>query len=168
MQVRKLTKSGLRPFQFSLRIRHPSIDPAELSREFAVEPEHSYRAGDQRALGSVAATPSVRAESYWLASLDPFDWPQDISCAGHATLKLALEHLRQTVTDAFGWALSLSASRFLRLHAELLRRIASEGGEITLLLALVASEVGSFTLMPEVSRIIGDLGIAVEFEFVDA
>jgi len=168
MQARKVAEPDLRPFQFSLRIRHPSIDPAELSREFGVEPEHAYRAGDQRALRSVAAQPTVHTESYWLASLDPFDWPQDTSFPGHARLQLVMEHLRQAATDSFGWALSLSAGQFLRLHADLLRRIASEGGQVTLLVALSASEVGSFTLMPEVSRILGDLGIAVEFEFVDA
>jgi len=168
MQARKLTKPAVRPFQFSLRIRHPSIDPAELSREFGVEPEHSYRAGEQRAPRSVAAKSSLHTESYWLASLDPFDSQQEVSFPGQATLQLALEHLRQTATDSFGWALSLSAGRFLRLHADLVRRIAAEGGQVTLLVALSASRVGSFTLMPEVSRILGDLGIAVEFEFVDA
>jgi hypothetical protein len=168
MQARKVAKPDLRPFQFSLRIRHPSIDPAALTREFGVEPEHSYRAGDQRALRSIAAQSTVHTESYWLGSLDPFDWPQDLSYPGQATLQVALEQLRQTATDSFGWALSLSAGRFLRTHADLLRRIAAEGGQVTLLVALSASEVGSFTLMPEVSRILGDLGVAVEFEFVDA
>jgi len=167
MQARKLTKPAVRPFQFSLRIRHPSIDPAELSREFGVEPEHCYRAGEQRALRSVAGTSSVHAESYWLGALDPFDWPQDISSPGHAKLQLALEHLRQTATDSFGWALTLTAARFLRVHGDLLRRVATEGGQTTLLVALSASEVDSFTLMPEASRILGDLGIAVEFEFVE-
>ncbi len=168
MQARKVAKPDLRPFQFSLRIRHPSIDPAELSREFGVLPEHSYRAGDQRALRSVAAQSAVHTESYWLGSLDPFDWSQDISFPGHARLQGALEHLRPMATDSFGWALSLSAGRFLRVHADLLRRIVTEGGQVTLLVALSASEVGSFTLMPEVSRILGDLGVAVAFEFVDA
>jgi hypothetical protein len=61
--------------------------------------------------------------------------------------------------------LSLSAGRFLRLHAERLRRIRAGGGEISLLVVLSPSEVGAFTLLPEVSRLLGEFGITVEFEF---
>jgi hypothetical protein len=66
------------------------------------------------------------------------------------------------------WALSLSATRFLHLHAELLRRIRSEGGEISLLVALSIGELSGFSLVPEVSRVFGEFGITIEFELTDA
>jgi hypothetical protein len=168
MQAQKLSKSDLRPFQFSLRIRHPSIDPAEISREFGVEAEHSYRAGERRPVRSAAASPSVYAESYWLGSVGPVDWPQKILFPDHPQLlQMAVDQLRLTTSDSFGWALSLNTCQFLRLHGELLRRIGSEGGQISMLIALSAADVGSFSLRPEVSRTLGELGITVEFEFTD-
>lgn len=167
MEARKLSKSDPQPFQLSLRIRHPSMDPDDLSREFKIEAEHSYRAGDPRALRSGIAPASVHAESYWLGALDPGKWPPDISFPGHPKLQIAAEHLRATATNSFSWALSLSTTRFFHLHAELLRRIRSEGGQVSLLVALSASEVGSFSLVPEVSRAFAEFGITVEFELTN-
>jgi hypothetical protein len=167
MEARKLSKSDPQPFQLSLRIRHPSIDPAELSRELEIEAEHSYRAGDPRPLRSGIAPASLHAESYWLGALDPVKWPPDISFPGHPKLQIAAEHLRSMATNSFSVALSMSTTRFFSKHATLLRRISSEGGQISLLVTLSASAVGSFSLMPEVSRAFGELGITVEFELTN-
>jgi hypothetical protein len=169
MHARKLAKSDLQPFQFSLRIRHPSMDPADLSREFKIEAEHLFRAGDPRPHRSDITPASVHTESYWLGAIDPSQWPADIlSFPGHPRLQIAQEHLPATVTNSFGWALSLCATWFFHSHAELLRRIRSDGGQISLLVALSTGEVDSFSLAPEVSRAFGEMGIAVEFEFTDA
>jgi hypothetical protein len=168
MQARELEKSDLQPFQLSLRIRHPSMDPADLTREFKIEAEHFFRAGDPRPHRSGMAA-SVHAESYWLGAIDHSKWPADIlSFPGHSKLQIVQEHLRASATDSLDWALSLCATWFLHSHAELLRRIRSGGGEISLLVALATREVGSFSLSPGASRTFGDLGIAVEFEFTDA
>jgi hypothetical protein len=152
------------PFQLYLRIRHPSVDPAALSRDFKIEPEHAYRAGEPRPTRSGITPRSVHAESYWLGTLDPLKWPPDISFPEHPQLQAAAEHLQATATNSLGWALSLSTTTFFHLHAALLRRITSEGGQISLLVTLSASEVGSFSLSPEVSRAFGDFGVTVEFE----
>ncbi len=167
MEARKLAKSDSQLFQLSLRIRHPSMDPADLSREFKIEPEHSFRAGDPRPPRSGITPASVHAESYWLGALNPGKWPPDLSFPGHPPLQIAAEHLRATATNSFTSALSLSTTRFFHLHGELLRRIRSEGGQITLLVALSTSDVSSFSLMPEVSRAFAEFGITVEFEFMD-
>ena len=73
-----------------------------------------------------------------------------------------------TAINSFGWALSLCATWVFHSHAEFLRRIRSDGGQISLLVALSTGEVGSFSLSPDASRAFGELGITVEFEFVDA
>lgn len=165
MEARKLSRSDPQPFQLSLRIRHPSMDPAELTREFKIAADHSFRAGDARALGGGIAKASVHAESYWLGALNPVKWPPDISFPGRPKLQIAAEHLRATVTNSLSAALSMSTTAFFNRHPALLRRIRSEGGQISLLIALSASEVGSFSLAPEVSRALGEFGITVEFEF---
>jgi hypothetical protein len=52
-------------------------------------------------------------------------------------------------------------------HGVLLHRIRSEGGEIGLLVTLSPEEVSSFNLVPEVSRICGELGITLEFDMTN-
>jgi hypothetical protein len=168
MEARKLWKSDPKPFELSLRIRHPSIDPADLSREFKIEPEHSFRAGDPRPTRGSIVPVSMHRESYWLGPLNPAKWPPDISFPGHPQLHVARANLGLAAIKSLDWALSLSATRFLHLHAELLRRIRSEGGEISLLVALSIGELSGFSLVPEVSRVFGEFGITIEFELTDA
>jgi hypothetical protein len=161
MEARKLSKLGPELFQLSLRIRHPSLDPADLSREFRIEAEHSFRAGDPRPSRSGLAPASVHAESYWLGALNPASWIRLPS--EDPQLQPAQQGLGVMVSRSLGSALSLSA-RLLSLHAETLQRIRAEGGQISLLVAVSTAEVNSFSLAPEVSRIFGDLGVALEFE----
>ena len=161
MEARKLSKLGPELFQLSLRIRHPSLDPADLSRELRIEAEHSFRAGDPRPSRSGLAPASVHAESYWLAALNPANWirlPLE-----DPRLEPAQQGLGAMVSRSRGSALALSA-RFLSLHAEMLQRIRAEGGQISLLVAVPTVEVSSFSLAPEVSRIFAELGVALEFE----
>ena len=109
MEASKLTKPQLPPFELSLRIRHPSVDPAELSRELALDAEHSFRAGEPRRSRGDASPASVYAESYWLGTLDPTSWPADAWFSGHADLDFAVRELRKSATRSLGWALSFSA-----------------------------------------------------------
>jgi len=165
MEARKLKTLQPPPFQLSLRIRHPSMDPAVLSRELALEAEHSFRAGEPRHSRSGLAPTAVHADTYWLATLDPTSWFADISFSARPGLTIAQRHMPDTVAQSLGWALGSSASRFLNTHAALLHRIHAEGGQVNLLVALSAAAVGSFSLAPEAARIFADLAITVEFEF---
>ena len=162
MEATKLSEATRRPFQLSVRIRHPSMDPAEISRELEVEPEHSFRAGDRRPSRS-GLHGSVYAESYWLGVLKPDARSVDIAFPGNPQSQIAQQQLDLAI-GSLGWALSLSAVRFFRNHAQPLRRILSEGGQVSLLVTISGSEVSSFTLVPEASRLFGELGITVEFE----
>jgi hypothetical protein len=152
MEAKKLSKSQPLAFQVSLRIRHPTMDPESISRELAIEAEHSFRAGEPRRSRSGLAPASTHAETYWLAPLIPAPWLADIE-----------KHVDVAATESLGLALSLCASRFRASHGAL-RRIRSEGGQATLLVALSAAAVGGFSITPEVSRIFSELGITIEFE----
>ena len=163
MEASRLSKSAPQPFQLSLRVRHPSIDPAELSREFQMEAEHCFRVGDPRSPRSNVAPPSVHAESYWLGLLKSPGRPVDVLFPENRSSQIAQEHLA-AATKTLGWALSLDAVRFLNSHVQMLRRIRSEGGQISLLVVISAAEVNNFSLAPEASRVFGKLGITVEFE----
>jgi len=166
MEAGKLLKPDVEPFQLSLRIRHPSLDPDEVSREFGIVPEHSFRAGEPRPSRSGLAPASVHPESYWLGALNPAASPFRQGFRADPSLQLIRERLRVTGTaiQALGWALAL-ATRFLSTHAQTLRRIGSEGGQVSLLVNVSSDEVSSFQVTPEVSRVLSELGIAVEFEF---
>jgi hypothetical protein len=162
MEARKLTNPQLPPFELSLRIRHPSMDPAELSRELALEAEHSFRAGEPRRSRTETTSASVYGESYWLGTLDPTSWPADAWFSGYTDLDLAVREIRTSATRSLGWALSLSARRFLRVKA-LFERIRLEGGQVSVLVGL-SPVLQSFTLAPDVSRMFSDLGITLEFD----
>jgi hypothetical protein len=162
MEATKLQQPDLEPFQLSLRIRHPSLDPEELSREFSIEAEHCFRAGDPRASRSGIA--SVHPESYWLGALNTANWPADVSLPKSRRQPADRERVGVVATRSLGWALSLS-TRFFSAHAETLRRIGAEGGQVSLLVTAPAGEVSGFSVAPAVSRVFSDLGIALEFEF---
>ncbi len=146
-----VTGSTLPPFELSLRIRHPSMRPADLSRELGLEAKHSFCAGEPREARGAQTTPaSVHAESYWLGSLDAIARPAD-----------------PWLGSALGSAIAFGVVRFLRSKAALLERIHKEGGEVSLLVALSPTAVGSFILQPEVTRTFGELKVTVEFEMVE-
>jgi hypothetical protein len=71
MAATKLAALQPLPFQLSLRIKHPSMDPADISKELGIEPEHSFRAGQPRHSKSGLGAAAVHASSYWLAPLHP-------------------------------------------------------------------------------------------------
>ena len=162
MEARKLWEPARRPFQLSLRIRHPTMDPAEISRELNIQAEHSFRAGDRRPSRS-GIPDSVYAESYWIGVLKPVERTMDISFPGNPQSQLAQQHLADAI-GSLGGELAISSARFFRTHAQALRRMLLEGGQVSLLVTISGSEVNSFTLAPETSRVFGELGIAVEFE----
>ncbi len=155
------------PFQLSLRIRHPSIDPESISRELQIEPEHSFRAGDRReAARSLTATPT-HVESYWLATLDPatlllgtgLALAPDISPHRHV-----IAHTHAIAFAVLDSALIVLTNSVLRRHAEFFRRMQSEGGEVRLIVAVSARKTRGFTLTPHLSRALSDLRIPVDFE----
>jgi hypothetical protein len=165
MEARKLPRSDAAPFQLSLRIRHPSVDPALLSRELKIEAEHSFRAGAPRPSRSGLAPGALHSESYWLATLNPTKW---LVGASFET-RWAHVHARMeaAVNQSLGGALSLTALYLRRSHLALFERLKSEGGQVSLLVALSPAAVSSFSLPPDVGRIFGELGITLEFELTD-
>ncbi|HKU16279.1 MAG TPA: hypothetical protein VJQ52_17940 [Steroidobacteraceae bacterium] len=165
MEARRAPQPPSYPFQLSLRIRHPSIDPDSISRELQLDPEHSFRAGDPRESNrSLTAIATVHTESYWLGTIDP------ATLLPGEALKLGFPpelRLQSHETMAFGGldsALLLWTNGMLRRHAEFFRRLESEGGEVRLIVALSARKARGFTLTPHVSKALSELRIPVDFE----
>lgn len=169
MEARDLLREQARSFELSLRIRHPSMDPAAISRELRLEPEHCFKAGEPRESSSGIAAATVHAESYWLATLDPISWADvqtifDMSVAGQPRLPVSSDRVRSLRSVSLGMTLSMVASHFLRSHGDFMRRIQAEGGEVALIVEISGRSVQSFTLTSQIARAIADLGIDIDFE----
>ena len=164
MSATKLATLQSLPFQLSLRIKHPSMDPANISKELGIEPEYSFRAGQSRRSKIGVAPAAVHTESYWLAPLNPSSWYGSLPFESLPNVPISQSMIDTAMSRNLAGALGLCAVRFSKAHTELLHKISSEGGEISLLVTLSASAVGSFSLQPHVSRLFGELGMALEFE----
>lgn len=166
MEARDIAQARSEPFQLSLRIRHPSIDPGVISRELHVEPEYSFKAGEPRESGSGNAATAVHAESYWLGSLGSITSAMSLSGFTGARAQAARERMQAATVESLTLALDTLVVGFIRTHSEFIRRIQNEEGQVSLLVELSTRSLSPFTLSPQFSRILSDLGIAVEFDFV--
>ena len=167
MAAPKLATLQPQPFQLSLRIRHPSMDPADISKELGIEPEHSFRAGQPRHSKSGVAPATVHTESYWLAPLSPASWFGSVPFEPLPNVLISQNMIDAAAARNLAWALGLCATRFHKAHAALLRTICSESGEISLLVTLSATAANPFNIPPQVSRMFGEMGITLEFEITN-
>jgi hypothetical protein len=166
MEARDISRSLSQPFEISLRIRHPSIDPAQISRELKVEPEHSFKAGDPRESSSGNALTSVHAETYWLGSLGNLATTAPLTGFTGERVRFARERMQTAPQMSLSVALDASLIAFLRPHAEFIRRLQSEDGQVSLLIELSTNALNGFTLSPQFMRTLSELGISLEFDFV--
>jgi hypothetical protein len=167
MQATKHPELKPLPFQLSLRIRHPSMDPASISKELRIEPEYSFQAGQPRHLRSSVAPVAVHTESYWLAALNPTAWIGNQPFPEPHAAAVTQKQLDAAFARNLTRALSLCAVRLSESHGVLLHKIREDGGEISVLVTLSPDAVSSFNLAPEVSRIFGELGVTLEFEMAN-
>jgi len=168
MEARDISREHSPSFQISLRVRHPSIDPGTISRELRMEPEYSFKAGEPRESGSGMAATSVHAESYWLGSLRAVSTPGSLTGFSGARANVVRERLQAATVESLTLALDALVVGFMRTHSEFIRRIQSEEGQVSLLVELSTRALNGFTLSPQFSRTLSDLGVAVEFEFAAA
>src|SRR6185437_7775143 len=61
-------------FTISLRIRHPTIDPAMITTTLGIQPQHTWRVGQPRCDPAGAEVGGVHHDSYWMGRL--MDEPQ--------------------------------------------------------------------------------------------
>jgi hypothetical protein len=153
MEARQLDLPA-QPFQLSLRVRHPSIDPREISRELCIEAEYSFRAGEARNSRGRTSHVSSHAESYWFAPLGPVLWAADSEpalqsfAASNPTIELAL----------------LRCTYLLRRHAGFVRELQASGGEVSLLVEVASDAISGFSLTPMCAGSLHELGVGVDFE----
>jgi hypothetical protein len=131
-------------YAISLRVRHPNLDPALLTKTLHIEPLHCWRAGEPRRSATGAALGGEHRESYWSAPLPG-------QAVGAAAFPLELFLGQQLVQ--------------LSRHREFLARLQDEGAQVSLLIEISPAENEVITLSTGVSRKLADLNIEVEFQF---
>ncbi len=131
-------------FTISLRMRHPSIDPARITRTLAMEPQHTWQAGAPRRGPAGEALEGVYRESYWIGRLMEQPQLSSAQVSVESVLLHTLAHLRR-------------AQSFLeQLH--------TEGGVAELHVSLFAREDFRLELSAQTLSLLGRLGLAVALD----
>jgi hypothetical protein len=131
-------------FSVALRIRHPSIDPAELSRQLGFAPQHSWQAGEPRRSPSGEIAEGVYRETYWVGLLPIMPLPLPNDQLPQTSLFFAL--LKMKRAEAF-W-----------------KRVADEGGTVECLIEIHRGDSFSLDLSQALLSLLVHLKIALSVE----
>lgn len=134
---------GEHEFSMSLGVRHPHIDPAQITRALGLQPGHVWQSGEQRTDQAGAAIGGDHRESYWLCELTPRPKFAGERLSVGSELSAMLQMLRKSIgfmqeLHQGGGAAELRITVFTRgdFHLELLPEEASLLGRIGLTLAI--------------------------------
>ncbi len=178
MEARKLAETRAAPIQLSIRIRHPSIDPQEISAALDLEPEHFFKAGEARTPRAKGLIAGRHTQSYWLAPVTAKTWSEQIEPSFLAAIaarnpgwKSALleEEWRKAIQglrDENVEAVLLYFLMRLNSHQAFLQRIQADGGDVSLILLIERESAADFTLPPSVCGQLAQLGVSIDFRFV--
>ena len=131
-------------FTISLRIRHPSIAPGEISRTLGIEPQHTWTVGESRRGPAGEPLEGTYRESFWMARL--MDGPQ-LSSEQVSVESALLRTLAQ-----------------LRRSMPFLAHLNAEGGVAELYISIFAREPFRLELLLESLALLGRLGLAIARE----
>ncbi|MEJ0037714.1 MAG: DUF4279 domain-containing protein [Gammaproteobacteria bacterium] len=131
-------------FTMSLRVRHPQVEPAEVTRALGMEPQHSWRAGEQRRDAGGGALGGTYQESLWM-------------CALMAHPELA--------TDSVGVESELlHAINTLRRSLDFLQSLRASGGVTELHISIFARQEFRLELPADSLVVLGQMGITMALE----
>jgi len=129
-----------RSFKVTLAIRHPNIDPAEISKALQLEPTRATRAKAPRTTPTGNPLPGTYEFSHWAHQFD---------VAGPIELAVVLQDLVNG----------------LQLHRSFFHRVVQDGGTVELFCGISAAgnwdEILSHALMSELSALKIDLRLDV-------
>jgi hypothetical protein len=131
-------------FTLSLRIRHPRIDPAAITTDLGIKPQHTWKAGDRRLDATGEVIEGTYRESYWMARL--MEQPQ-------------LSSQRQSVEGMLMQTLAQ-----LQRSEAFLGQINAEQGVAELHVSLYAREEFTLQLSVESLALLGRLRLAVSLD----
>jgi hypothetical protein len=131
-------------FTMSLRVRHPEIDPALITRMLGLQPQHTWRAGDVRKGTGGDCVGGTYHESYWVCAL--------MSAPKLATEQVGVEsELQQALTT-------------LRRSFDFLQSLHASGGATEVYISIFAREEFRIELLADIAALLGRLGITLALE----
>lgn len=131
-------------FTIALRVRHPSIEPAEITRTLGLEPRHSWKAGEQRRSPAGKPLGGTYRESCWMGVL--------AQNPGHSSDNVNIETaLLQTLAQ-------------LRRSRQFLAQLKGEGGEAEIHMSIFGHDNFRLELSAEALAHLGRLGLAIAID----
>jgi Domain of unknown function (DUF4279) len=131
-------------YEISLRFRHPSIDPAIISKQLRIKPRWSWKAGEPRKTPKGTALSGNRSESYWTAPLQ------------------SKKTLYSRTTDFEEYLISIAHK--LKPHASFIKKIIKGGGGAELFVGLYGSKNFGMDLRPKLLHDLGKLGLRLSLD----
>ena len=128
-------------FSLAVRIWHPSINPAEITRELGIAPQHTSIAGERRKTPKGQLLDGVYQESYWCA--DPF---------GRGEYKSTDDLAEDALADVL---------KLLAPHRLFLLRLRSEGARLNLEVSSFSGRNYAFEFPPEFLVQCADSGLSL-------
>jgi hypothetical protein len=177
MAARKASEPAAAATQLSLRIQHPAIDPAEITKALGLEPEHCFKAGDDRSARAEGRFAGRHTQTYWLAPVTAESWPDPIEPAFLAAIvargpernfAVSAQDLQAAARDTRFRSVELLLLQFLQRlnsHQGFLQRIQSEGGDVSLIIVMERESAADFTLTVALARLLVQLGVSIEVKF---
>lgn len=147
-----------------LRVRHPTIDPKELTRVLGLEPAHAWAAGSPRGESKTGSSLRIHSESYWLAPLGESIWNRDQpSWPGpEASETSAQWHLPYGVLPLE--AFLFGQIRLLTPHKEFFSTLSADGGSCELAVTMNVHDRWSINLPPPLLRSLAALNISLTID----
>jgi hypothetical protein len=131
-------------FTISLRIRHPTIDPARITEALGIQPQHTWKAGEPRRDPVGVQLEGDYRDSYWMARL--MDHPQLSSEA------LSVETVLVRTLDQ------------LRRSHDFLGQLNSNGGVSELQVSLYARQDFRLELIADSLALLGRARVAIALD----
>lgn len=131
-------------FTMSLRIRHPEIDPAQISTTLGLQAQHSWCAGEARRDSAGSALGGTYRESYWVCEL--------MSRPELSTDQLGVESELQRVLGT------------LRRSCDFLQTLHDSGGATEIYISIFVREEFRLEIGGELATLLGRLGITTAIE----
>lgn len=128
-------------YAISLRIQHPCIDPAEITRELCMEPTGSWLAGSKRQTPDGTVLEGTRRETYWYSKL--------IAPSQGTSLQPYLETTLAEIVARLG------------AFKGFFGRVNVEGGRVVIAIGAYGAQPYGFEISPALSQQIGSLGAVV-------
>jgi len=153
-------------FSIALRIRHPSVDPAEVTRRLGIAPVHAWRAGEPREIDAGEVGSSKHRESYWLGLMPSRQPGPMLGVTGLKTALLAAEAFKSAATHPAQVALYFTLLKMKRA-ASFWRDFAEQGGTVECLMQVHETERFHLDLSPALLIALVELKIALSIEVDD-